>query len=215
MKTTDLDEAFTAIEKAVKPFPKAALFELDQAGYNTPFELLVACILSIRTYDEVMLPTALQLFKKACTPEEFIQLGIDNLIPLINKITFYERKATQIIAISNRLIANHNGQLPCDETLMLDLPGVGPKCTNLVLGIGCNQPHIGVDIHVHRITNRWGYVATKTPEKTLAALEKILPKKYWIEINRLLVPFGKHICKGTRPLCNTCPVTHLCPKIGV
>ncbi len=99
--------------------------------------------------------------------------------------------------------------------MLLSFPGVGPKCANLVLGIACGEPRIGVDIHVHRVTNRWGYVAATTPEKTMAALEAKLPRKYWVEINRLLVPFGKHVCTGVRPKRSTCPVLEMCRQVGV
>src|SRR5262249_7925380 len=125
------------------------------------------------------------------------------------------RKARQIHQISLRVLDEFGGQLPCDPTVLLSLGGVGPKCANLVLGIACGEPRIGVDIHVHRITNRWGYVNTRIPEKTIAELEASLPHKYWIEINRLLVPFGKHICTGTLPHCSTCPVLDMCQQVGV
>ncbi|HEX2971755.1 MAG TPA: hypothetical protein VHP11_05450 [Tepidisphaeraceae bacterium] len=105
--------------------------------------------------------------------------------------------------------------MPCDEQVLRSFRGVGPKCANLVLGIACGQAAIGVDIHVHRVTNRWGYVSAPTPEKTLSELQKKLPRQYWVEINRLLVPFGKHICTGTLPHCSTCPVWDMCRQVGV
>ena len=99
--------------------------------------------------------------------------------------------------------------------MLLGFRGVGPKCANLTLGIACDVPVIGVDIHVHRVTNRWGYVAARTPEKTMAALQQALPKRYWVEINALLVPFGKHVCTGVRPKCSTCPLVSMCRQVGV
>jgi endonuclease III len=105
--------------------------------------------------------------------------------------------------------------LPCDFDVLTSFQGVGPKCANLTLGIACGQAKISVDIHVHRITNRWGYVATRTPEATLALLEQKLPQIYWVEINRLLVPFGKHVCTGQRPKCSTCPLLAMCAQVGV
>jgi endonuclease III len=105
--------------------------------------------------------------------------------------------------------------LPCDAATLLSLPGVGPKCANLVLGIACGQARIAVDIHVHRVTNRWGYVQAGSPEQSMRALESKLPKKYWVEINSLLVPFGKHICTGTKPRCSSCPLLELCRQVGV
>jgi endonuclease-3 len=112
-------------------------------------------------------------------------------------------------------VEEYDSDLPCDPKVLLSFHGVGPNCANLVLGIACNQPFISVDIHVHRVTNRWGYVSAPTPEKTMAALQAKLPRRYWVEINRLLVPFGKHICTGVLPKCSTCPVFDICRQVGV
>ena len=191
------------------------MFELAERGHDTPFEQLVACIISIRTLDEMMLPMALSLFEVARTPEAVRDLGVREIDRYIDKSTFHERKAAQIHEIARRCVEDFGGELPCDEATLLALPGVGPKCTNLVLGIACGASKIGVDIHVHRVTNRWGYVATRSPEESMRALEQTLPRKYWIEINRLLVPFGKHICTGHMPKCSTCPVLGYCRQVGV
>ena len=134
---------------------------------------------------------------------------------LIANVTFHEGKARQIRAIAHRACDEFDGAIPCDEATLLSFHGVGPKCANLVLGIACGQPRIGVDIHVHRVTNRWGYVAAGTPEKTTAALAAALPEEFWVEINRLLVPFGKHVCTGLRPKCSTCPVLAMCRQVGM
>jgi endonuclease III len=211
----DISEAVRKIRQAVEPFPKAALFELAEDGFNSTFEQLVACIISIRTYDEVMLPTARRLFARARTPAEMLKLSPQEIDEIIRPATFHEQKAENIRAIAERAAGEYGGQLPCESEVLLSFKGVGPKCANLVLGIACNQPYIGVDVHVHRVTNRWGYVATKTPEKTMMALMEKLPRRYWVEINRLLVPFGKHICTGTRPKCSTCPVLEMCQQVGV
>lgn len=211
----DIDTAIARIREAVAPFPKAGLFELAEEGFTSTFELLIACIISIRTYDEVMLPVARTLFARARTPEAVSRLSPQEIDESIRACTFHEQKARDIHEIARRTVAEFGGALPCDRDALLALKGVGPKCANLVLGIACNQPFIGVDIHVHRVTNRWGYVQTKTPEQTMAALEKKLPPAYWVEINRLLVPFGKHICTGTRPRCSTCPVLEMCEQVGV
>jgi endonuclease-3 len=112
-------------------------------------------------------------------------------------------------------VEEHGGELPCDEQVLMSMKGVGPKCAHLALGIACNEPFLAVDIHVHRVTNRWGYVQAKTPEKTMIALEETLPRRYWVEINKLLVPFGKHICTGMSPHCSTCPVLSMCQQVGV
>ena len=214
-KSFDIDRALKLIGKAVQPWPKAAMFELAEDGFNSPFEQLVACMISIRTYDEVSLPTARKLFMRARTPAQMIKLTSEEIDELIHACTFHERKAVQIHAIARRVLDEFEGNLPCDSETLLSFSGVGPKCANLVLGIACNQPYISVDIHVHRVTNRWGYVKATAPEKTMLALEANLPRKHWIDINRLLVPFGKHICTGTLPKCSTCPVLDMCQQVGV
>jgi len=214
-KLFDIDLAVKLISEAVRPYPMAAMFELAEEGFNSAFEQLVACMISIRTYDEVSLPTARRLFARARTPEQVSQLTVAEIASLINTSTFYERKAEQIHEITNRIMEEYNGNLPCEKEILLSFPGVGPKCANLVLGIACGQSFISVDIHVHRITNRWGYVKASTPEKTMAALEAILPQQHWIDINRLLVPFGKHICTGERPHCSNCPIVDMCQQVGV
>jgi len=214
-KPFDIDLAVKLINEAVRPFPKAAMFELAEEGFNSPFEQLIACMISIRTYDEVSLPTARKLFARARTPAEVSRLSIEEIDSLINTSTFHERKASQIHEIALRIVDEYAGNLPCESEVLLSFPGVGPKCANLVLGIACGQPSISVDIHVHRVTNRWGYVKASTPEKTMAALEAKLPREHWIDINRLLVPFGKHICTGERPHCLTCPVLDMCQQAGV
>ena len=213
--TFDIDVALNRIETAVKPYPKAAMFELAERGYTSAFEQLIACILSIRTYDEVSLPVAEKLFAVARTAESLATLTSDQIYSLIQESTFAERKAYQIQAIAQQVADEHDGELPCDRDLMLSFAGVGPKCANLALGIACGEPVISVDIHVHRITNRWGYVQTKTPEKTMLALEVNLPHQHWLDINRLLVPFGKHICRGKVPHCSKCPLFEMCTRVDV
>ena len=214
-KAFDIDQALASIEKAVKPWPKAAMFELAEAGYNTPFEQLAACMISIRTYDEVTIPTARKLFERARTPAQISEMSADEIDALIQSCTFHERKAGQILGIARRVLDEYGGKLPCDNEIMQSFPGVGPKCAHLVLGVACQEPYISVDVHVHRVTNRWGYVQASSPERTMVALEETLPKRHWIDINRLLVPFGKHICTGKLPKCSVCPVLEMCKQVGV
>ncbi len=211
----DIDVVMERIAEAVRPYPPAAMFQLANEGYRSAFEQLIACIISIRTYDEVSIPVAHKLFARARTAQTVANLTPAEIATLITDSSFAESKAPQIQAIARRVADEFGGELPCDRELMLSFKGVGPKCANLALGIACGQPFISVDIHVHRVTNRWGYVQANTPEKTMAALEQKLPKKYWIEINRLLVPFGKHICQGNIPRCSTCPLFDMCPRVGV
>lgn len=214
-KEFDIHLAIQRIESAVKPYPAAAMFELAEDGYRTPFEQLIACILSIRTLDEVSIQMARKLFAAARSPEAIAHLSAEEIDHLISLSTFHERKAAQIKNIAQIVVDQYGGELPCDEAILLSFPGVGIKCANLALGIACHQAKISVDIHVHRITNRWGYIETRTPEQSTEALEKTLPAEYWLDINRLLVPFGKHICTGVAPRCSTCPVLEMCRQVGV
>lgn len=211
----DIEKAMPRLRTATAAYPKAALFELAAEGHASVFEILTACILSIRTRDETTLPVARALFTQARTPAEFAALPVEQIDRLIQSCTFHEAKARTIRDIARRAVQEHGGELPCDRDVLLAFHGVGPKCANLTLGIVCGLPLIGVDIHVHRVTNRWGYVRTATPEKTMAALQEKLPRRYWIEINALLVPFGKHVCTGARPKCSTCPLLEMCRQVGV
>jgi endonuclease-3 len=211
----DIGEVTARVRGAIAPYKKAALFELAEDGFTSAFEQLVACIISIRTRDETMVVVARRLFTVARTPEAMSRLSVEAIDELLGACTFHEGKARQIHAIAERTAREFGGVIPCDFDVLTSFHGVGPKCANLVLGIACGEDRIGVDVHVHRVTNRWGYVRTKTPEQTLAALEAKLPRAYWVEINRLLVPFGKHICTGVRPACSTCPVLEFCARVGV
>jgi endonuclease-3 len=203
------------VEEAVRPYPKAALFELYEHGHTSLFEQLVACLISIRTLDEVMLRIAQRLFEHARTPEAVSALSVAELDQLIYGCAFHEAKARQIHTIATVAVEQYDGNVPCDFEILTSFAGVGPKCANLALGIACGEAGIGVDVHVHRVTNRWGYVAEPTPERTMAALERKLPREHWLTINRLLVPFGKHVCTGRLPRCSTCPVLQFCEQRGV
>jgi endonuclease-3 len=156
-----------------------------------------------------------QLFARARTPSEMAALDINEIDALISKAGFHLVKAEQIHTMAELIVAENDGVLPCSFELMTSYPGIGPKCANLALAIACGEPRIGVDVHVDRITNRWGYVIARTPELTMAALEQKLPKRYWVEINALLVPFGKHICTAQSPKCARCPVLDMCQQRNV
>lgn len=211
----DIDVALARIREAVRGFPDAAMFELAARGHDTLFEQLVACILSIRTLDEVSLPVSLRLLERARTPEQLRLLTPEEIDALIQPVTFHEPKSRTLHALAVRTVEEFGGELPSDAQVLQSFKGVGPKCAHLALGIACGQERISVDVHVHRVTNRWGYVRTRSPEQTLAELERRLPRKYWVELNRRLVPFGKHLCTGTRPRCSACPVLAMCQQVGV
>jgi endonuclease III len=211
----DLDLVLDTIAPAIAGFPKAAMFELAERGYNTLFEQLISCIISIRTLDETTIPVSLRLFAVARTPEQLAALTPDELIPLLFGTTYPDQKAYTMLGIARRIIDEFNGELPADYEVLTSFKGVGPKCANLALGVGTGKSAISVDVHVHRVVNRWGYVSAKQPEGTLKLLELIVPRARWIDINRLLMPFGKHICTGTLPKCSTCPVLEWCEQVGV
>ncbi len=188
---------------------------LADEGYTTVFQQLVACIISVRTLEETSIVITRRLFERAQTPATLAELELSEIDRIIHGSGFHNEKSRLIQLVAQRTVAEFGDDLPCDFEVLTSFPGVGPKCANLVLGIACGVPAIGVDIHVHRITNRWGYVHTRTPEQTLAALTAELPSRYWIDINALLVPFGKHICTPTRPWCSTCPIFDQCQRVGV
>jgi endonuclease III len=191
------------------------MFALAEEGHRSLFEQLVACILSIRTRDEVSLVAARRLFGAAPTPAAVAALRPAALDRLIGDTSFHTAKAYQILEIARRTEQEHGGRLPCEAELLRSFRGVGPKCAHLALGVACGERRISVDIHVHRVTNRWGYVSAPTPERTMAELERRLPSRHWVELNALLVPFGKHVCTGRLPRCSTCPVLDMCRQVGV
>lgn len=211
----EITTAFRKIRKAIKPFPKAAMFQLAEEGFISPFEQLVACLISVRTRDETTVPTARRLFSIARTPADVAKLSVERIQELIHGTSFREVKAGHIQEIAIRTVQNYAERLPCEEAVLRSFTGVGPKCAHLVLGIACGIPAVSVDTHVHRVTNRWGFISALTPERTMLHLETKLPKRLWVEINRLLVPFGKHICTPTLPKCSTCPVLNMCRQVGV
>lgn len=211
----DVDEAFRRLRVATAPLPQAEMFALRDAGYTSVFEQLVACILSIRTRDEVSGPAALKLFARARAPAEIAALPPEEIETQIASVAFAEGKAFQIRDIARRTVEEFGGELPADFSVLTSLKGVGPKCANLTLGVARAVSAIAVDVHVHRITNRWGVVSAPTPEATLSQLERWLPREYWVEINERLVPFGKWICTGRAPKCSTCPLLDMCRQVGV
>ena len=210
-----IDDVLDRIREAVAPYPPAVMFHLAARGFGSLFQQVVACVVSIRTREETTLPICLRLFEAASDPTSMLDLGQAAIGQIIRASTYSEQKAGRIVAIARVAAEQDDGTLPCSREVTLELPGVGPKCANLALGVACGMPLIGVDIHVHRIVNRWGYVAARTPERTLDALEHVLPERHRVEINRLLVPFGKHVCTGDRPWCSRCPVRDECARVGV
>jgi len=180
-----------------------------------PYQVLIACLLSLRTKDETTGPAARRLFALAETPEKMLTLTPAQIERAIYPVGFYKTKAQTVLEISRILVEQHGGRVPDEIEALLTFKGVGRKTANLVVTQGFQKPGICVDTHVHRISNRWGYVQTKTPEETEMALRAKLPQPYWIEINDLLVAMGQTICHPTSPKCSLCPIERYCAKIGV
>jgi endonuclease III len=211
----DVDEAFRRLREEVAGFPKAAMFELRDRGYDSPYEQLVGSLISARTRDETTTAVCLRLFAEARTPGAMAKLDEKEIARLIAGATFPEPKARDIRELSRRIVEDLGGVVPDTVEGLTAFRGVGPKIAALTLAVGFGRPAIAVDIHVHRIANRWGYVTTKTPEQTMARLAEILPERYWIEINERLVPFGKFVCTGVSPKCSTCLLLSMCRQVGV
>jgi endonuclease-3 len=180
-----------------------------------PFRVLVSTIISLRTKDEVTDESSRRLFSQADTPESMARMDEAQIAKLIYPAGFYRNKSRSIKAISGILIESHASKVPSDMEDLLALPGVGRKTANLVRNVGFGLPGICVDTHVHRISNRMGWVSTRNPEETERALETVLPERYWIPINHLLVRFGKRICTPVSPRCSECPFADFCPRINV
>lgn len=181
--------------------------------FNDPYLVLISCILSLRTNDRTTYPATLRMLELAKTPHEMKAVKADDLAKAIYPVGFYENKAKQIIELSRQIDEELGGVVPDEIEDLIKFNGVGRKTANLVLSRGFNKPAICVDVHVHRIFNRLGYVNTKTPEETEFALRKKLPVKYWIDINTLMVTHGQNVCKPIKPNCSVCPIAGHCAKI--
>lgn len=178
--------------------------------FQDPFKVLICCILSLRTNDLTTYPCSLRMLELGTKPEDFLNIEVDTLAKAIYPVGFYKNKAQQILDISKELVEKHKSKVPNTIDELVKFKGVGRKTANLVMAKGFNIPAICVDVHVHRISNRLGWVKTKMPDETEMELRKLLPKKYWLDINTLLVTFGQNICKPQRPLCENCPVREYC-----
>jgi endonuclease III len=182
---------------------------------DSPFKVLISCILSLRTQDSTTAQASRRLFALADLPETMVRLTAKKIEGAIFPVGFYRTKANTILEICRTLIEKYSGKVPDEIDELIKLKGVGRKTANLVVTLGYNKPGICVDTHVHRISNRWGYVKTATPAKTEVALREKLPKQYWIQYNDLLVSFGQQLCRPISPLCSQCPVAKYCNQVGV
>lgn len=214
MKDREIHSAIKVLRREV-PKWDTPIVTLMAETYESPFRVLISCILSLRTQDSTTAKASHRLFAEADSPRPMLRVSAKKLEKLIYPVGFYKTKAKNILQICRMLIEQYGGHVPDEIDELLKLPGVGRKTANLVVTLGYRKPGICVDTHVHRISNRWGYVATKTPEKTEVALRNKLPRKYWIEYNDLLVSFGQHLCRPISPVCSQCPVKRSCRQIGV
>ena len=181
----------------------------------SPFKVLISTLLSLRTKDKTTAVAAQRLFAEADTPEAILRLPLETLEKLVYPVGFYKNKAKTLHHVCKTLLEHYGGKVPASLDELLTIKGIGRKTANLVVTLGFNLPGICVDVHVHRISNRWGYVKTAAPDETEAALRKKLPKKYWIEFNDLLVTYGQNVCLPVSPHCSKCPLADFCPRIGV
>ncbi len=210
----DIDKVVAALKLATKKLPDPSV-TLVGKKWKSPFLVLISCILSLRTKDETTLPASERLFKLADNPAAMLKLSVAQIEKAIYPVGFYRTKARNILSICEDILQRFAGQVPDDIDQLLTMRGVGRKTANLVLTEGFGKLGVCVDTHVHRISNRLGYVKTKNPEETEWALRKKLPQKYWIEYNALLVLWGQNICKPVSPLCSSCPIDRMCPKLTV
>lgn len=213
MIAKDIPSVIRILRSEVKKLKTPYVTEVAEA--KDPFRVLVSCIISLRTKDETTRQASDRLFALADTPEAVSRLDENTIERAIYPAGFYRTKARTIKGIARELISKYHSRVPDEIDELLKLKGVGRKTANLVVTMGYGRPGICVDTHVHRITNRWGFVSTKTPEETEFALREKLPKRYWIEINDLLVAYGQNICVPVSPFCSRCRLNGMCPGRGV
>jgi len=210
----NIDSVMASLETAALAWETPAVTIISQRD-GDPFKVLISCILSLRTKDTTTGPAASRLFSLADTPEKMLLLDLKAIEQAIYPVGFYRNKALQIMAICQQLSEKYAGYVPESIEELLKFKGVGRKTANLVVTLGFRKPGICVDTHVHRICNRWGYVTTRTPDETEARLRAILPNRYWLRINDLLVTFGQNLCRPVSPFCSKCPVYGYCRRNNV
>ena len=205
----EIGTVITLIKKEVKRFENPIVTEIGEKTRN-PYQVLISCLLSLRTRDSTTAKASMCLFSLAKTPQKMVNLSTKQIEKAIYPVGFYRVKAKRIKAISQTLLEDYRGKVPDSLEELLKLKGVGRKTANIVIVYGFHKEGMPIDIHCHRIPNRIGWIDTKTPEKTETALRELLPKKYWHDFNDTFVTFGQNICKPVRPLCSKCPVSRYC-----
>jgi len=214
MRDQDIHAALRILRRQVRRWQEPVVGVVAKESRD-PFRILIACVLSLRTKDRTTAEASRRLFALASDPSSMLKLSLRLIERAIYPVGFYRTKAKQLRGICRRLLDVYDGQVPDSIEALLTLTGVGRKTANLVVTVGYGKPGICVDIHVHRISNRWGYVRTKTPEQTEQALRRKLPASYWITFNDLLVPFGQNVCQPVSPWCSRCKLAKHCDRVGV
>ncbi len=214
MRDADIHAVIRILEDQIPQWQEPILGVVAKES-SDPFRILIACLLSLRTKDRTTAEASRRLFSLADNPAAMLRLPQTRIERAIYPVGFYRTKARHIKHICRRLLTTYGGRVPDSIDELLTLPGVGRKTANLVVTVGYGKAGICVDIHVHRISNRWGYIKTNTPERSEEALRKKLPRKYWIRYNDLLVPFGQNLCLPVSPFCSQCRLARYCERVGV
>jgi endonuclease-3 len=215
MRRNQIHATIRIVKREIRQWQEPVLGIVARDSGRNPFLILISCLLSLRTKDKTTHEASDRLFALAQTPADMLTLPLKKIEQAIYPVGFYRTKAKSIHGICRRLIDDYGGNVPDSLEKLVTLPGVGRKTANLVVTVGYGKPGICVDIHVHRISNRWGYIKTNTPEESEDALRKKLPTQYWIKFNDLLVPYGQNLCLPVSPFCSQCKLTAYCDRVGV
>ena len=215
MREDQIHAAIKILRREIRQWQEPVVGVVARESARDPFRILISCLLSLRTKDKTTSEASARLFALAYTPAGLLKLSQRRIERAIYPVGFYRTKAKAILAICRRLLEVYEGKVPQSIEELITLAGVGRKTANLVVTVGYQKPGICVDIHVHRISNRWGYVKTRTPEETEQALRARLPKRYWITFNDLLVPYGQNLCQPVSPFCSRCKLIDMCDRVGV
>jgi len=215
MKRADIHAVYQILEDEYRNMEEPSVTKISKQTKRDPFRVLISCLISLRTKDEVTLEASVRLFQKADNPSDMVQMDEDEIAKLIYPAGFYKTKSVTIKNICRVLLDEYNGKVPEEIDELVKLKGVGRKTANLVVVEGYGRPAVCVDTHVHRIFNRLGYVKTKNADKTETELRKHLPKEYWVRINEILVAYGRTICKPVSPHCSSCRLSEYCDKVSV
>jgi endonuclease III len=215
MRQDQIHAIIRIVKREIRQWREPVVGVVARESNRDPFHILISCLLSLRTKDKTTGEASARLFALATTPAAMLKVPLNKIEQAIYPVGFYRTKAKSIHQICQRLLDVYEGVVPDCIDELVTLAGVGRKTANLVVTVGYGKPGICVDIHVHRISNRWGYLKTKTPEQTEEVLRRTLPKQYWITFNDLLVPYGQNLCQPVSPFCSQCKLSEYCDRVGV